>query len=77
MKPEEAIGYTIRRLRRLQGKFSTDIAYDVPMSRSYLCEIERGQKSPSVEMLTDISRALGIRTADLWRAVAEAIDGKL
>lgn len=74
MKAEIAIGHTIRKIRKEKGWFAIDLAYQVPIARAYLSEIEHGHKSPSVAMLSDIARALQMKPSDFWRAVAESID---
>lgn len=71
---EYAIGYTIRKLRKPKFRFAADLADDVPISRAYLCEIERGEKAPSFAMLNDIARSLEMKPADLLRSIAESLD---
>jgi transcriptional regulator with XRE-family HTH domain len=74
MRAEAAIGHTIRKIRKQKGWFSVDLAYQIPIAKGYLSEIEHGHKAPSIAMLNDIARALQMKPSDFWRAVAESID---
>ena len=48
-------GYSLRKLSKKIGS----------ASHSYISEIERGEKNPSLNMLSDIAQALGVSTAYL------------
>lgn len=61
-----AIGATIRDIRKRKGWFVIDLADEIPMSRSYLSEVENGHKLPSIGLLGDIAKALQVSVADLW-----------
>ena len=66
MTLETVIGPTIRGLRISQGLQGKQLAKAVPMSTSYLSEIEHGHQIPSIALLGDIASGLGMGTADLW-----------
>lgn len=66
MSLEVTIGRTVRGLRRQKGIYVKDLADRVPMSRSYLSEIEHGHKIPSVALLGDLAEALDMDVADFW-----------
>ena len=76
MNIEYAIGYTIRSIRLSKGIFAKDIAVRVPMSNSYLCEIERAESIPSILMLADIAKALGMEITELWHEIYKNLGGK-
>lgn len=66
MSLEVTIGRTVRGLRKQNGLFAKELAEKVPMSRSYLSEIEHGHAIPSVALLGDLARALDLDVADFW-----------
>lgn len=71
MRTEIAIGYVIRKSRKERGWFSSQLSRRVPISRAYLCEIERGDKVPSIAMLSDIAVALEMSPAELLHTIAD------
>ena len=73
---EQTIGYTIRSIRESKNIFAKDIAARVPMSTSYLCEIERNEAVPSILMLGDIATALDMHLTELWYEIYKNMGGK-
>lgn len=70
MTLEEVIGKTIRTIRKHRELTAKALAESVPMSRAHLSDIEHGHRSPSLNMLSDIARALEIEPADLLYSIA-------
>lgn len=70
MTLEEVIGKTIRTIRKHRELTCKALAESVPMSRAHLSDIEHGHRSPSLNMLSDIARALEIEPADLLYSIA-------
>lgn len=70
---ETAIGSTIKEIRKSKGWFAVDLAEQIPMSRSYLSEVEQGHKAPSLGLLPAIAAGLGLTMADFWLAVHKNI----
>lgn len=56
----EIIGLNVRRLRQERGLSQDEFAAHVEMDRSYLSEIENGQKNLSVMMLDQIATAFKV-----------------
>ncbi len=54
------IGLTIRRLRKEKGIQQKDFAEMCGISQTYLSQIEKGRKTPTLDMLEKISKALKI-----------------
>lgn len=61
------LGETLRRLRGIYGYSAKEMSYKLGISNSYLSEIERGKKSPTLELLTSYSEIFGIRVSSLMR----------
>jgi transcriptional regulator with XRE-family HTH domain len=63
------LGGWIRTVRRQQGLSQRELADRSGLSRSYVCDIERGRGAhPSVETLDKLGAALGFSRVDLLRA---------
>jgi transcriptional regulator with XRE-family HTH domain len=68
------LGDWIKKRRELQGISQRELADRAGMSRSYLCDIERGRGTkPSVESLDNLSSALGADRTEILR-VAGILD---
>lgn len=74
MRTPEIIGGTIRALRQEQNKTLRQISKKSFVALGYLSEVERGHKSASPDILDSIADALGITTAQLYRAIADNIE---
>ncbi len=64
----KSIGQKIVQIRKDKGYSQEDLAGFVDMDRSYLSEIENGQKNLSVMMLIRISNALDVKPEDILRS---------
>lgn len=63
-----ALGGWIRERRSAQGVSQRELADRASMSRSYLCDLERGRgKQPSMNVLQSLARALGEDPDELLR----------
>lgn len=65
------IGSIIKALRLQQSLTLDGVAFDTGIDLSHLARIEKGQRTPSLEALERIARALGTRVSTLF-ALAEA-----
>ena len=70
------IGSTIRQIREGQGLHLREVAERIPTSFSYLWEVERENKTPSMPMLESIAKALDLETAELWFAIYKNMGAK-
>lgn len=70
------IGRTIRVLRQVRGKGLAEIAKAAQVSVALVSLIERGEKSPSIDMLDRIARCLDVEP-DVLYVLARGDDGKL
>ena len=60
------IGTNIRKLRNSKKLSQEELAFSAEIDRSYLSEIENGQKNLSVAMLDHIAVALDVRITELF-----------
>ena len=70
----EAIGHVLRDLRMRDHKTLREVSEKAGVSLGYLSEVERGQKEASSELRSSIAQALGLRTAQMLRMVADYLD---
>ncbi len=59
------LGQNVRRLRQQRGLSQEELALDAGMKRSYLSDLERGTRNPSVKALGRLAEALGVDPAIL------------
>lgn len=64
------LGENVRRERLRQGRTQEEVAEAAGLTRSYLSDLERGTRNPSVQALGMIARALEVEAADLLREAA-------
>ncbi|WP_031440211.1 helix-turn-helix domain-containing protein [Sphingomonas sp. FUKUSWIS1] len=56
----QLLGENVRRLRKERGLSQEELAFQAGMKRSYLSDIERGTRNPSVRALERIAEALAV-----------------
>ena len=63
----QIVGANIGRLRRARGLTQEQLAFRAKIDLTYMGGIERGQRNPSLLVVEQISRALGIELPELFR----------
>jgi transcriptional regulator with XRE-family HTH domain len=61
------LGLNVRRERMRLGKSQEQLAFDADMKRSYLSDLERGTRNPSVKAIARLATALNVEPAALLR----------
>ena len=61
----QLLGVNVRRHRKLQGMTQDQLAVAAGMERSYVSDLERGTRNPSVLALGRLANALGIEPHEL------------
>ena len=56
----QLLGVNVRRYRKLKGMSQERLALDAGMERSYVSDLERGQRNPSVRALGRLAEALDV-----------------
>lgn len=59
------LGANVRRYRKLKGMSQEQLALEAGMERSYVSDLERGTRNPSVRALGRLAEALGIHPHEL------------
>jgi transcriptional regulator with XRE-family HTH domain len=64
----QQLGVNVRRTRLERGMSQEALAAEAGMKRSYVSDLERGVRNPSVNALGRLARALGADPADLLKS---------
>ena len=57
----QLLGDNVRQQRKLKGMTQEQLALEAGMERSYVSDLERGQRNPSVRALGRLAEALSVR----------------
>ncbi|MFJ3057024.1 helix-turn-helix domain-containing protein [Herbaspirillum sp. NPDC087042] len=60
-------GQNVRRVRRLKEMSQEELAFRADISRTYLSEVERGDRNISVDNMEALAQALEMELPDLLR----------
>lgn len=66
---ERAFGQEVAIHRKRLGISQEELGFRAQVHRTYVSQIERGLKSPSLSIILKLSRALGVTAAQLISAV--------
>lgn len=61
----QLLGANVRRHRKLKGLSQEQLALEAGMERSYVSDLERGTRNPSVRALGRLAEALGVEPHEL------------
>lgn len=67
----QLLGANVRRYRKLAGMSQEELSLESGMKRSYVSDLERGTRNPSVRALGRLADALGVPAAVLLSATNE------
>ena len=59
-------GENVRRLRKLKGVSQEQLAFDAELDRSFVGQVERGERNLSLLNIHRLSEALGVPTEKLF-----------
>jgi transcriptional regulator with XRE-family HTH domain len=62
----QAFGKRVRALRVEAGLSQEKLAEKAGMHPTYLSDIERGQRNPTLEVISRLAKALGVRIRELF-----------
>jgi len=57
----QLLGGNVRHYRKLKGMTQEQLALEAGMERSYVSDLERGQRNPSVRALGRLAKALRVQ----------------
>lgn len=65
MRGEKSFGQVLRMAREVRGLSQESLADLSGLSRTFISEIERGNASPTLDVLIRISNGLGVKLSEL------------
>ncbi len=68
MEIRKILGANLKRLRTAKGWSQEEYAFEAGIHRTYISDIERGARNPTIEVLVKLAAPLGVEAADLIRA---------
>jgi transcriptional regulator with XRE-family HTH domain len=63
----QILGRNVRELRKDRGLSQEQLALDAEMKRSYVSDLERGTRNPSVKAIGRLATALGVEAWELFQ----------
>lgn len=66
---DKSFSTVLRRLRIKKGLSQEEFGFEADLHRTYVSQLERGLKSPSLKTLSKISNVLGISLTELMALV--------
>lgn len=70
----QAMGRNVREARRARGLSQEELAHEAGMKRSYLSDLERGLRNPTVRALGRLANALGMSASELLKEASIGAD---
>lgn len=71
---EEAFGSLLRSYRKAHGGLSQErLGQDIGSGRTYMSELERGFRNPSLKIVFRLARQLGVRPSTMIRRLEDSL----
>jgi transcriptional regulator with XRE-family HTH domain len=61
--------------RRARGYTQQEIADEIGVTKAWICQVETGISTPSIQRLEDLATAIGMDPRSLLRPIGEEYDG--
>lgn len=65
MDIRERLGRNIRQLRQEKGLSQEAFAFDAKLHRTYISDLERGARNPTITVVEKLAKALGVKSGRL------------
>ncbi len=66
---ERLFGQILRELRTERGLSQEELGFESNYHRTYISQLERGQKNPSLKAIFRLAEALGVKPSEMVRSV--------
>jgi transcriptional regulator with XRE-family HTH domain len=66
MKLRAIVARNLRIMRKQNGLTQEELAFQARINRNYVGQIEREEKSPTVDVVEKLALAIGVKPADLF-----------
>jgi transcriptional regulator with XRE-family HTH domain len=64
---KKRLGTNLRRLREAKGLSQEAFAFEAGIHRTYVSDIERGARNPTITVVENLAVALGVTASELLR----------
>jgi transcriptional regulator with XRE-family HTH domain len=64
---KKRLGRNLRRLREAKGLSQEAFAFEAGIHRTYVSDIERGARNPTITVVENLAIALGVTASELLR----------
>lgn len=68
-KIRKVFGERIRTLRKAKGFSQEDFAYECDLHRTYMGDVERGERNISIDNIAKIASSLGLTIGELFSGI--------
>jgi len=75
ISPEIAFGRVLRRIREKSEVSQDDLGAKSGYHRTYIGQLERGEKSPSLRTLFNLAASLGVLPSTIVKSIERALRG--
>lgn len=63
----ERLAFNLRRLRKERGLSQEDFAFEADIHRTYISDLERGARNPTISIVEKLAKALDVFEGELLR----------
>ncbi len=71
---ERLFGQILRELRTERGLSQEELGFESDYHRTYISQLERGQKNPSLKAIFRLARVLGVRPSEMIRRIESQVE---
>ncbi len=71
---ERLFGQVLRELRTERGLSQEELGFEADYHRTYISQLERGQKNPSLKAIFRLAEALGIRPSEIIQRIESRVE---
>jgi len=69
LTPEKKFGHVLKEIRQQRGLSQEQLGFESGYHRTYISLLERGQKSPSLNTIFQLAKALKVLPSELLRRI--------
>ena len=70
---ERLFGRMLQELRTERGLSQEELGFESDYHRTYISQLERGQKNPSLRAIFRLARVLGVRPSEMIRRIESRV----
>lgn len=65
MDIQRRLGWNVKKLREAKGWSQEEFAFEADIHRTYISDIERGARNPTIQILDKLAKSLNVEPARL------------